>query len=211
MVGTFWTRYASSLVKADTVTRGRRTINVYQGSLVCLEAGTARDRDSELTALFLDYYDPMRRLAYVMIGDGAIAEEIVMEAFEKAMSKWRLFSKADHPGAYLRQMVVNGCRSKVRRKMLERRVSEMFKKEEKDAVIQGVEEYGVNLDIWDAVQKLPERQRVCVVLRYLEDLSEPEIADTLQIPVGTVKSQLSRGRKKLGDFLGADFMVGGDS
>lgn len=176
-----------------------------------MEAGAARDRDAELTALFLDFYDPMRRLAYVMMGDGAIAEEIVMEAFEKAMSKWRLFSQADHPGAYLRQMVVNGCRSKVRRKMLERRVSEVFKREEKEAVIQGVEDHGVNLDIWDAVQRLPQRQRICVVLRYLEDLSEPEIADTLQIPVGTVKSQLSRGRKRLGDFLGADFMVGEDA
>lgn len=175
-----------------------------------MKAGVSRDRDAELTALFLDYYDPMRRLAYVMMGDGQLAEEIVMEAFEKAMSKWRLFSKADHPGAYLRQMVVNGCRSKVRRKILERRVSEVFKRDEKDAVVTGVEDHGVNLVIWEAVQKLPERQRVCVVLRYMEDLSEPEIADTLRIPLGTVKSQLSRGRKKLGDLLGQDFMVEGD-
>jgi RNA polymerase sigma factor (sigma-70 family) len=64
------------------------------------------------------------------------------------------------------------------------------------------------MDVWSAVTKLPDRQRVCVVLRYMEDLTEPEIAEVLDCPVGTVKSQLSRGRAKLARLLGSDFLVG---
>ena len=176
--------------------------------MVCLETGRSRDRDRELTDLFLNHYDPLRRLAYVILGDASLAEEITMEAFAKALSRWRLVSRADHPHAYLRQIVVNLCRSKIRRKIVERKFGGLFEKEAGDAVVSDVEDHGLNVDVWNAVRGLPERQRTCIVLRYLEDLSEPDIATVLNIPVGTVKSQLSRGRKKLADALGADILEG---
>lgn len=166
----------------------------------------AHDRDRVLTGLFIDQYDPLRRLAYVLLGNGAMAEEIVMEAFAKATSKWHLVGKADHPSAYMRQIVVNLCRSKIRRQILERKVGEMFKRRDEDIVDRTAEGYGMDLDIWRAVQRLPERQRSVVVLRYLEDLSEPEIAEVLDVPVGTVKSQLSRGRRKLAQWLGPEMV-----
>jgi RNA polymerase sigma-70 factor (sigma-E family) len=172
-----------------------------------LEVGRGRDRDQELSALFVEFYDPLRRLAFVMMGDKAVAEEIVMEAFEKALSRWRLFSGADHPPAYMRQIVVNLCRSKIRRKILERKTGELFERSAEEAVESDIESYGVNIEVWNAVRKLPHRQKACVVLRYLEDLSEPEVARVLDIPVGTVKSQLSRARKKLGEWLGSDIMI----
>lgn len=167
-----------------------------------MEVTRERDRDRELTALFLDHYDPLRRLAYVMLGDGQQAEEVVMEAFAKAMTKWNLFSRAEHPHAYMRQIVVNLCRSKIRRFVLERKVTEMFKHdEERREPVPGVEAHGLNMDVWAAVMKLPERQRACVVLRYLEDMTEPEVAEVLNVPVGTVKSQLNRARGKLSKWL----------
>lgn len=177
-------------------------IGLYRGGELRLEAAGERDRDRLLTALFIDHYDPLRRLAFVMMGDGTLAEEIVMEAFAKATSKWDLVSRADHPSAYLRQIVVNLCRSKIRRHILERKVSEIFKRREEDIIDRSADDYGMDLDIWKAVQRLPERQRVVVILRYLEDLSEPEIAEAVDLPVGTVKSQLSRARKKLAEHLG---------
>lgn len=175
-------------------------IGLYRGGMR-LEAAE-RDRDRLLTALFIDHYDPLRRLAYVMMGDGSQAEEIVQEAFAKATSKWDLVSRADHPSAYMRQIVVNLCRSKIRRHVLERKVGEIFKRREEDIIDRSAEDYGMDLDVWKAVQRLPERQRVVVVLRYLEDLSEPEIADVVDLPVGTVKSQLSRARRRLAEQLG---------
>lgn len=171
-----------------------------------METGRSRDRDRELTDLFLNHYDPLRRLAYVILGDASLAEEITMEAFAKALSRWRLVSRADHPHAYLRQIVVNLCRSKIRRKVVERKFGGLFEREADEATRTDIEDHGINIDVWNAVRGLPERQRTCIVLRYLEDLSEPDIAAVLNIPVGTVKSQLSRGRKKLADALGADVL-----
>ncbi|MDQ3957297.1 MAG: SigE family RNA polymerase sigma factor [Actinomycetota bacterium] len=168
------------------------------------------ERDSRLTALFYEHYDQMRRLAYVMLGDGDRAEEIVMDAFAKALSGWRSFQSVDWPPAYLRQMVVNACRSKMRRRSIENRVNSFIHhRDEQREKIFDVEAHGLGLDVWAAVRALPERQRTCVVLRYLEGLTEPEIAETLGCPLGTVKSQLSRGRAKLAEHLGEDFMAGG--
>jgi RNA polymerase sigma-70 factor (sigma-E family) len=188
-----------------TVTR-RRGIEAHQGGVVWLDAGRARDRDRELTDLFLNHYDPLRRLAYVIMGDASLAEEITMEAFAKALSKWRLMSRADHPHAYLRQIVVNLCRSKIRRKMVERKFSGLWEREADEATHADIEDHGLSIDVWNAVRRLPDRQRTCIVLRYLEDLSEPDIAAVLDVPVGTVKSQLSRGRKKLSEWLGTDLL-----
>jgi RNA polymerase sigma-70 factor (sigma-E family) len=169
------------------------------------------ERDRELTALFYEHYDPMRRLAYVMMGDDAAAEEIVMEAFAKALSRWKSFRRVDWPPAYLRQMVVNACRSRMRRKSIENRVNSVIHhRDEQREKTFDVEDHGLGLDVWAAVRSLPDRQRACVVLRYLEGMTEPEIAQTLDVPLGTVKSQLSRGRARLAEKLGPDFMKGGE-
>jgi RNA polymerase sigma-70 factor (sigma-E family) len=172
-------------------------------------SGKESERDRRLTALFYEHYDPMRRLAYVMLGDGDAAEEIVMDAFAKALSGWRSFQSVDWPPAYLRQMVVNACRSRLRRKAIENRVNSfVHHRDEQRERTFDVEEHGLGLDVWAAVRELPYRQRACVVLRYLEGMTEPEIAQTLNVPLGTVKSQLSRGRARLADHLGPDFVKG---
>jgi RNA polymerase sigma factor (sigma-70 family) len=57
--------------------------------------------------------------------------------------------------------------------------------------------HGIKLDVWQAILDLPIRQRACVALRYLDDMTEAQIADVLELPVGTIKSQLSRARTKM--------------
>lgn len=193
-------------VNTGTVGSIGRNVGLYQRGELAMDVPREGDRDRLLTALFIDHYDPLRRLAFVMMGDGPQAEEIVMEAFAKATSKWALVSNADHPAAYMRQIVVNLCRSKIRRHVLERKVGELFKRRDEDIVDRTAEHYGMDIDIWKAVQALPERQRTVVVLRYLEDLSEPEIAALVDLPVGTVKSQLSRARTKLSEKLGPEML-----
>lgn len=159
---------------------------------------TDADRDHEVASLFRRYYTPMCRLAYVILGDGSLAEEVVMEALVKTYSGWRRIRDLDRSEAYLRQAVVNGCRSKIRRKVLEARVAPILRHRAEQRHTQRTDvDPDIKREVWRAVRALPERQRACVALYYYEDLPEGEIADVLGCSVGTVKSQLFKARAKL--------------
>ena len=156
------------------------------------------DRDHEVASLFRRYYTPMCRLAYVILGDRSLAEEVVMEALVKTFSGWRRIKDLDRSEAYLRQAVVNGCRSKIRRTVLERRVAPTLRQRAEQASRSGSDvDPDTRRELWRAVSALPERQRACVALYYYEDLPEGEIADLLGCSIGTVKSQLFKARAKL--------------
>jgi RNA polymerase sigma-70 factor (sigma-E family) len=160
------------------------------------------ERDAEFSALFDRHYGPMCRLAYVILGDGAMAEEIVMEAMLKTYTGWGRIRDMDRIDAYVRRAVVNQCRSKIRRKGIENRVNAVIHhRDETKAPDWDPERHETGRLVWEAVRGLPERQRACVILRYYEDLPEAEIAHALGCSVGTVKSQLSKSRAKLEKVL----------
>ena len=153
------------------------------------------ERSDAVVRLFEQHYRPLCRLAYVIVGDAGLAEEIVMDALVRTYSGWGRLRDVDKADVYLRRAVVNLSRSKLRRRVLERRHSEGARpRPPVDAV---AERHASHSAVVDAVRDLPERQRACVVLRYLEDLSEGEVAEILNCSVGTVKSQLSKARAKL--------------
>lgn len=120
-----------------------------------------------------------------------------MDAFVKALSpRWRR-RRVDNPGAYLRMVVVNECRSRIRRVGVER--SAVERSTERPEAVDAPST--LHLDVWGEVRKLPERQRICVVLFYAEDMPVRAIAETLDCSEGTVKSQLSKARAKLSTWL----------
>jgi RNA polymerase sigma-70 factor (sigma-E family) len=161
----------------------------------------ASERDKRIASLFDAHYGCLRGLAYVLLGDHSTAEEIVMDVFLKAFSGWGQFRSVEQASPYLRKMVVNACRSVLRRRSIEEQANALLgAASDADPNADRHEE---SMDLWSAVAQLPERQRTCVVLRYLEDLSEPQIAEVMDCSVGTVKSQLSRGRQKLQRSLGS--------
>jgi RNA polymerase sigma-70 factor (sigma-E family) len=166
-----------------------------------IEVPDAR-RDQEVAALFEHHYQPLCRLAYVILGDRSVAEEIVMEAVLRTFAGWTRVRDVDSSGAYLRRAVVNLCRSRIRRAALESRVGALIHRREQTRAARSEEDRRVaSMAIWDAVRALPERQRACVVLRYYEDLPATEIADIMDCSVGTVKSQLAKARRKLEEVL----------
>jgi RNA polymerase sigma factor (sigma-70 family) len=67
-----------------------------------------------------------------------------------------------------------------------------------------VDGYATRAWVWTALQQLPPRQRAAVVLRYYEDLTEAQTAAVMGCAVGTVKSQVAQGLKKLREQLGPD-------
>ena len=123
----------------------------------------------------------MVRLAALLTGSMAIAEEVVQDSFLALRPR---FAAVDSPGAYLRTSVVNGCRAVLRRE--QREESELARRSVPLALAPEVDE------MWAVVQRLPDHQRAVVVLRFYEDLPEAEIAEILGCRVGTVKSRLHR-------------------
>src|ERR687892_1637269 len=122
------------------------------------------ERDRAIAALFDRHYAPMCRLAYVILGDAALAEEIVMEALIKTFAGWRRIRDKDRVDAYLRRAVVNLCRSKIRRKAIEARVNaEHYRRDELRPPDWDPERHETSRLVWEAVRALPQRHRARVV------------------------------------------------
>ena len=167
------------------------------------------DRELALASLFEHEYPALRRLAFLLLGDSAAAEEVVMDVFARVLSRWTMFRDVEGPVPYLRRAVVNQCRSRGRRLAVERRFALKERlRDERDA--SSLDDRGEALDVWRAVRSLPDVQRACIVLRYVEDLSLAQIAEVLDIPLGTVKSHLTRARARLSETLGPDLEVHAD-
>lgn len=128
---------------------------------------------------------PMVRLAYLMVGTEALAEEVVQEAFTTVYLRW---GTLDNPGGYLRRCVVNGANRQLRRRKLERRKLTAVVDEPVDLEAR---------ELLDALAGLRPAWRAVVVLRFYEGLSQDEIADVLEMKTGTVKSSLHRALEQL--------------
>ena len=150
---------------------------------------------------FSDHFASLCRTAYLVLGDAWLAEEIVMDAFARTMTRWSKVQDADAPVAYVRRTVVNLCISRLRRLGAERRANARATNGTESPVRWDVERADDSRAVFEAVRQLPERQRACVVLRYFDDLPEQQIAAALGCSVGTVKSQLSKARARLAQLL----------
>ncbi len=139
--------------------------------------------------LYVAEYRPMVRLSFVLLGGEGSAEEVVQEAFARVYERW---ASLDNAGGYLRTCVVNGSRDVLRR----RRVARW----KRPYPASPYAELGAD-HLGDILDRLPPRRRAAIVLRYYADLSEAEIADTLGVRRGTVKSMLHRGMAELREVL----------
>lgn len=146
--------------------------------------------DGRIEDLFRERRDPSVRLAAFLVGDLAVAEEIVQDAFLEVARRW---DRLDTPAGYLRTTVVNGCRNHSRRLALIRRRPLPAPRLHVDAPEHD--------DLWAVLARLPERRRAAIVLRYYEDLPIDEIARLLGCRPGTVSSLLHRGLADLRKVL----------
>jgi RNA polymerase sigma-70 factor (sigma-E family) len=143
------------------------------------------DRADGVAELYRQEYGPMVRLAHLITGSNEVAEDIVQESFVKMYRSW---DRPAQPGAYLRSVVVNGCRSWHRRRRLER-----------DRLPRPIPETVApeSRELLDALAALGVRQRTALVLRFYADLSEADVARALGCRPGTVKSLVHRGLREL--------------
>jgi RNA polymerase sigma-70 factor (sigma-E family) len=140
-------------------------------------------------ALFAARRVDMTRLAHVITGSNAVAEDLVQEAFVRLRRVWH---DVDDPPPYLRRIVVNLAREHLRHQGVVRRHAERHADGEAGARRGPTGDPELD-DTWAAVRRLPHRQRAVLALRFYEDLPVAEIAEVLGCRPGTVKSALHRG------------------
>ncbi len=158
------------------------------------------DAERAVTALYGTHYRSLVRLAALLVRDVATAEEVVQDSFVAVHASWRRLRDTDKALSYLRQSVVNGSRSVLRHRVV------VDRNAPKPPPLAPSAEQGAITEIErsaviSALRKLPARQREALVLRYYCDLSEAQIASTMQISRGAVKSHTARGMSSLRTVL----------
>lgn len=148
-------------------------------------------RDSEQFASFVRDRSPgLLRAAWLLTGDWHLAQDLVQVALEKSWPRWG--REVEHPDAYVRRVMLTTYLSWRRRRW----VAEVPTAEVPEQMT-GSEPTELRLALLTALSSLSPRQRAVLVLRFFEDLSEQQAADTLGCSVGSVKSHASRGLQQL--------------
>ena len=155
------------------------------------DATDARVAEAHMTALYRAHALSLKRLAVLMLDDGAAAEDVVQDAFLGLFRRWGTLTDATGALPYLRASVLNGCRTAMKRRARRSGAVEQGDRplESAEAAVLHTEEQHM---VAAAIRRLPARQREVLVLRYYLDMTEADAAEAMHISKGTVKSATSR-------------------
>jgi RNA polymerase sigma-70 factor (ECF subfamily) len=154
--------------------------------------------ERDLAEIFRATHDRILVSAFALTGDMAEAQDVVQEAFVRAVVHKAKVLAADSPEAWLRRVTRNVAISRWRR--VRHRAQLLNRSGLRPPAIP--EPSPDRVAMLDAIKTLPRGQREAIALHYLADLSVEQIAQTLAVSTGTVKSRLSRGRTALAAVLG---------
>ncbi len=153
--------------------------------------------DRQVTALYQAHALSLARLALVMLGDAAAAEDVVQDAFLGLYRRWDSLADPSAAPSYLRTSVLNGCRTAIKRRSRPGIPAGRPLESAEAAVLLGEEHRAVLA----AIRRLPARQREALLLRYYMDLTEGQTAEAMRVSRGAVKSATSRALAALGRML----------
>ncbi len=158
------------------------------------------EREAQVSALFDRHHGELLKLA-VLLGARGDAEDVVAEAFCELYRRWPRLRDPESAPAYLRSVVCNQVRMRLRHLQVVRRHPDPPAADtgsaEQEAVLREDQR-----EVVEALRALPDRQRQALVLRYWLDLREAEVASAMGISCGAVKSHTSRGMAALTRILG---------
>ncbi|MGL5348574.1 MAG: RNA polymerase sigma factor [Peptostreptococcaceae bacterium] len=138
----------------------------------------------------IDIEDTLYRVAKTILTHNQDCEDAVQEAILKAYDKLSTLKQEQFFKTWLVRIVLNECYSLKRKEIIKVPYEECHKN------INNEEAYDYN-ELYKAINKLPDKVKITIVLYYVEGYSIEEIKQILKIPSGTVKSRLSKGRKLL--------------
>lgn len=153
--------------------------------------------------------DPLFRSGFLLTGDTGETEDLLQETFIRVAKHWRRIRSMDYPLACARRILVNlvlDGAPRRRHRDDERSLEDAPPVVDQSSLrtISGIDDRS---EFRWALSTLPARQRAVLILRYWDDLSEHEVAEILRCPIGTVKSNASRGVTELRRILGRDTHV----
>ena len=158
-----------------------------------------RDRDSEFRDFYMQEAGRLRRLGIMLTGDAERGADLAQDALLKTYVAWGRIRR-DDPGPYARRVLLNLVRSAHRRRLLEIKKAPQ---PPRDVVDQGTR-IDEALRVATALSVLSPVQRAVVLMRFYEDMPEADIANALDRPINTVKSDVRRALEKLRPMLGGD-------
>ena len=147
--------------------------------------------------------DRLLMIALAFTRDLPEAQDVVQEAFVRGWSKREQLARMDRPEAWLCTVALNVARRRGRRRAMARMLTQRSLPDRDEGL-----DTAALVDLRRAIDALPTDQRAVVILHHLADLPLPEIAASLSVPIGTVKSRLARGRAQLrADLDETDFLT----
>jgi RNA polymerase sigma-70 factor (sigma-E family) len=153
---------------------------------------------ADVECLWRERYPSLVRLARLLVDDRESAEEVVQDAFVRTFGRLHRVAP-DRATAYLRSAVLNGARSNLRRRRVQR-AHASTDAPRPSAPTADLAGHGRH-EVVSALKSLPRRQREVLALRYYLDLTERDTADALGISVGSVKTHAHRGLEALAQLL----------
>lgn len=172
-------------------------------------SGDEKDQDFSLIRSFIDgdestfrtlvikHKEKVRNLVFITLGDAEFVDDISQDVFISVYHKLREFRFESKFTTWLYRITVNKCRDYLRKK----RVRSIFVPIKDSDTEYGTGPFSENIDVphlvRSAIEKLPEKLKVPLVMRDIEGLSYKEIADQLGTEVGTIKSRIFRARESL--------------
>ncbi len=145
-----------------------------------------------------DSVDGLLRAAYLIAWDFGEAEDLVQECLFRVARRWPRVRVMEHPTAYARKVLVNLALDEGRRRTRHRsELAPSTVEREDEAAVRVLGWVETTTDLTNALGELAPRQRVALVLRYFDDLSEAQVAELMGCSVGTVKSTTSRALERL--------------
>jgi RNA polymerase sigma factor (sigma-70 family) len=160
--------------------------------------------DIPVAAAFEDVYrreyPGLVAVATAMTGDREGSHDLVQDTMVRAFVRWGRVSRLDRPGGWCHHVLLNLCRSRLRRMRTERRFLARQRGTEQTAPAPSAD----TVAFWAAVRTLPNRPRAVVALYFAADLTSAQVGEVLGIPEGTVRSDLAAVRPLIIDALRSD-------
>ena len=166
-------------------------------------ASVPEARSEGIAELYARHVADAGRLAYFLVGDTRLAEDMVQDAFIRVFARWQHLRNPDAFWAYLCRTLVNMSRKHFRRQRVERAFL-LRHGGSQDVAGDAPPDAAGRDELWRALQTLPTRQRTALVLRFFADLSESQTADLMRCSVPAVNSLVARGLVSMRSLIPAE-------